>query len=86
MIGVTSIVLSILCFTKNDGTYVLRNYYGGDAYTGIQHAAAETGENVRSMAKINRFGFGSVLLVGGLALIVCGLPDSKKEKKEIQAE
>ena len=72
--------------------YVSKNYYGGDAYTGIQHAAAETGQNVRDLARINRFGFGSILLIGGLALIAFGIPgnnkeiDEENEKKEDKSE
>ena len=75
--GVISIALSVMCFSLSDGTYVHKNYYGGDAYTGIQHAAADTGENVRALSKINRFGFSSVLLIGGLALIASGIPNRK---------
>ena len=47
--------------------------YGGDAYTGIQNAAATTSKNVRDLAGIVQFGFGSILLVMGLTLVGFGL-------------
>ena len=63
LVGIVSIGLSISCFNADTGQYVSENYYGGDAYTGIQHAAAETGQNVRDLAKLAAKGFGSILLV-----------------------
>ena len=39
------------------GTRTSYSYYGGDAYTGIQQAAADTARNVRSLAAINNKGF-----------------------------
>ncbi len=79
LVGIVSIGLSISCFNANDGDYVEKHSYGGDAFTGIQHAAAETGQNVRALTKLATKGFGSILLVGGLALVVVGIP-SKKDK------
>lgn len=84
LVGIVSIGLSISCFNADTGQYVSENYYGGDAYTGIQHAAAETGQNVRNLAKLTAKGFGSILLVSGLALIVVGIPSKKKEEKPIE--
>ena len=81
IVGMVSIGLSISCFKADDGEYVIKNYYGGDAYTGIQHAAAETGQNVRALTKLASKGFGSILLVGGLALIVTGIPSRKNENR-----
>lgn len=80
LVGIVSIGLSISCFKADTGHYVSKSYYGGDAYTGIQHAAAETGQNVQDLTKLTARGFGSILLVSGLALIVVGIP-SKKDKK-----
>lgn len=39
------------------GTRTSYSYYGGDAYTGIQQAAADTARNVRSLAEITNKGF-----------------------------
>lgn len=83
--GVVSIGLSIYCFNMNEGYYVIREVYGGAAYTGMQNAAAETGINVKCLAEIVRFGFGSVLMIGGLALIAFGIPEKEKvAKKQIE--
>ena len=77
-VGILAIVLSIVVFTLNVGEDELNEFYGGDAYTGIQQAAAQSANNVRKLAKICRFGFGSVLIVTGLAMVgaaVCITPE-----------
>ena len=85
LVGIVSIWMSNKCFNAHTGSYVEMQYYGGDAFTGIQHAAAETGENVRDLAKLVSDGFGYILLVSGLTLIVVGIPVSKK-KTEMASE
>lgn len=67
--GILSISLSVYSFNSLTGTYMNRKEYGGDAYTGIQNAAAQTANNVNEMAEMMSFSFGSILLVGGLTLI-----------------
>lgn len=66
--AILSIVLSIICFNMYTGNGENNHTYGGDAYTGIQNAAAQTANNVRDLAEIVSFGFGSVLLVAGISL------------------
>ncbi len=78
-IGLASTVLGIVCYCLYDGSYVSRLSYGGDAYTGIQNAAAQTASNVEDLAIIAKFGFGSVLLITGLVLIVLGITSFIKE-------
>ena len=73
VIGAVSIALSIRCFAKYTGQYSEYVTYGGDAYTGIQNAAAETANNVKEMNKIISFGFGSVLLVIGASMLGIGI-------------
>ena len=82
VVGVVSIVFAILCFTRDDLSYEFPNYYGGDAFTGIQHAAARTSRNVSELAKIVQFGFGSILLVMGLGFIGVGLTTPMNGHKE----
>lgn len=72
-IGVLAIILSISCYKMDVGSYERDMTYGGDAYTGIQNAAAQTARNVQETAKIVRFGLGSVLLVSGLLITVEGV-------------
>lgn len=67
--GILSIILSVYSFNSLIGASVSQKVYGGDAYTGIQNAASQTANNVREMAEMMSFSFGSILLVGGLTLI-----------------
>lgn len=73
VIGIVALVLSIKCFKSDDLSYVMRNTYGGDAFTGIQNASATTANNVKELAGVVQFGFGSILLVMGLTLVGFGL-------------
>ena len=73
VIGIIAIGLAIGCYSIDDLHYESINIYGGDAFTGIQNAAAVTSRNVKELASIVQFGFGSVLLVMGLTLVGVGL-------------
>ena len=64
--SLASIVLSIITFSQYTGSYELSKEYGGDAYTGIQNAAAQTANNAHYVAEILAFSLGSLLLVIGL--------------------
>lgn len=72
-IGVISIWLSMKCFSYKEMNYEVKSMYGGDAFTGIQNAGAQTSENISDLAKIVQFGFGSVLLIAGLGFLGVGL-------------
>ena len=67
--GILSIIFAIIIFGMEVGNSERDIQYGGDAYTGIQNAAAQTARNVVHTNELIRFGFGAVLLVTGLALI-----------------
>lgn len=73
LVGIIAIGLSIKCYTIDDLDWEPRSTYGGDAYTGIQNAAAMTSRNVKELASIVQYGFGSVLLVMGFTLVGVGL-------------
>lgn len=73
VIGVVSLGLSIGCYTIEDLDYESRSIYGGDAFTGIQNAAAVTSRNIKELARIVQFGFGSVLLVMGITFVGVGV-------------
>ena len=83
VIGCISIILSIVCFTKDTGDSIWRESYGGDAFTGIQNAGAKTGNNVLELAEITRFGFGSILLISGMVLISLAIPCDEKKKNKM---
>lgn len=73
IIGILAIALSIVSFCMDAGYYAVYEQYGGDAYTGMQNASARTADNVLYLCKVVKFGFGSILLVSGLTLIVAGI-------------
>lgn len=70
IVGLVSSILGIVCFTMDTGSYEMNLQYGGDAYTGIQNASAQAANNVQDLAAICAFGFGALLLIIGLILIV----------------
>ncbi len=61
-----SLIFSIICFTLPDGTNTPAKQYGGDAYTGIQNAAAATARNVLDLNK-------TVSTIAGLVFIMVAL-------------
>lgn len=71
--GVLSIILSFYTFNASMGGYESNITYGGDAYTGIQNAAAQTANNIRNLTGVLADGLGSILLIGGLSLIFSSL-------------
>lgn len=77
IVGVISIVLGIVCFSLGIGSKENNNAYGGDAYTGIQNAAAQTANNIMNVATICKVGFGSILLIAGGALISVSFSEEK---------
>ncbi len=79
LIGAAAIILSVVVLTKDAGSWMRSEAYGVDAYTGIQNAAARTANNVQALAEITRLGLGAILLVGGAALVVCGITCGGKE-------
>ena len=88
IIGVLSIILSFVCFSSEVPSGESNSIYGGDAYTGIQNASASTSRAVVELAKITRFGFGSILLIAGFTLISIGstMPVQRKILEEAAAE
>lgn len=77
VVGVTSICLSVACFYKKNG--VEDAFESSLKFSQIDPVASY---NVNKLIEINRFGFASILLVGGLTLVVSGIPESKKKKEE----
>ena len=83
VVGILAIILAVVCFSMDVGNTSLGYSYGGDAYTGIQNATAQTANNILYLAKISRFGFGSVLLVLGLGMIAAGSRASEDNADKI---
>ena len=82
--AIVSVIFGIVCFNSypslDTTKYVKYEYYGGDAYTGIQNAAADTANNVQAnveTVKDNYYliarGFGFALIIAGIVLLGCGV-------------
>lgn len=82
IIGILSIIFGIVCFNMDEGRYETSSSYGGDAYTGIQNAAAKTANNVQVLTKNVNKGMGYMLLIAGMSLIAVGITTSGKDKQE----
>lgn len=72
--GALSVIFSFVILNYSTGHYEETFEYGGDAYTGIQNAAAGTAVNVHYLSEIVRFGFFAVLFIAGVALICHYVP------------
>ncbi len=67
--GILSVIFGIIMFAKYVGGYESNSSYGGDAYTGIQNAAAQTANNVMALSEIVKTGFAFSLIALGLIAI-----------------
>ena len=65
-IAIVSIICGIICFFLNIGTNVSDVVYGGDAYTGIQNATAQTANNILILNK-------NIKLISGFFFVILGL-------------
>lgn len=76
-IAILSLVFAIVCFTIDDGgsrgSTESNKYYGGDAYTGIQNAAAQTASNVYYVNSNIQALTSCVKTVSGLAFALTAL-------------
>lgn len=86
---VLGLVLTVVGFTTYDsslyGDYIASESYGGDAYTGIQNAAADTANNILSLEWTVREISGVVLIGFGLVTVlyfVLKVFECKKEKPQ----
>lgn len=64
--GVISVIFGIVMSFKTAGFLGSMHEYGGDAYTGIQNAAAQTANNVLFLGVITRSGCSFILVSIGL--------------------
>ena len=67
--GFISIILGFVVSGMSTGSWESNTSYGGDAYTGIQNAAAQTANNVQDLAEILKTGMSSALIIFGIAMI-----------------
>jgi hypothetical protein len=75
-IGVVAIVFSILCLSADEyfsmGSYEANLTYGGDAYTGMQNAAAQAANNIISVNENLETLFMGIQTCFGYALMIVG--------------
>ena len=67
--GILSVLFGLITLSQDTGSWESSSSYGGDAYTGIQNAAAQTANNVQDLAEIVAMGFGFLLIALGLFAI-----------------
>lgn len=73
VLGILSLVLAFVLFDQSVG-YTEGSYsYGGDAYTGIQNAAAQTANNLVYTGELIKLAAGFFLIVQGLAMLLGAL-------------
>ncbi|MDD7079479.1 MAG: hypothetical protein PUI06_01825 [Prevotella sp.] len=76
-----SFYFSHQCFDKMTGYRGEEHTYGGDAYTGMQNASAQSATNVYHLNNIVKDGFGWFFIVTGVALLGFAVPsDISKEE------
>ena len=80
--GILSVIFGVVVFSMSTGSWEPPKSYGGDAYSGIQQAAAQTANNVQELADICRCGFAYLLIVVGL--ITIAVFASKLSKKNAE--
>lgn len=67
--GFISMFLAYAVSKMDTGSRESNIAYGGDAFTGIQNAAAQTANNVQDLAEIIKTGISYALIVFGIAMI-----------------
>ena len=82
--GLLSVVFGFVVSNMSTGYWESSKNYGGDAYTGIQNAAAQTANNVQDLAEILKTGISFGLIVFGIAMIsYFGLKIFNAESKKV---
>ena len=86
-IAIVSIIFAVLCFVLDSGNTEWDYTYGGDAYTGIQNAAAKTANNLvatnNCIKTISSFAF----IIVGLAFGSIGISiKTDKTNEELSTE
>ncbi len=83
VLGVVSLIFALTVFSGSVGYYESSKSYGGDAYTGIQNAAAQSANNILYLGETIRTALGAFLLVQGLCLLLGGLCIRKAPKETL---
>ena len=73
VIAVVSLVFSFVCFSFGTGGWESNNTYGGDAYTGIQNAAAQSANNIYKLNENVKIIAGMAFFINSLLFVALGL-------------
>lgn len=76
-VGIILAILGIIAIIMGNsvnyyGGYELESKYGGDAYTGIQNAAAQTANNVYNFGNYHEEVYASFMAFIGISLLASG--------------
>ena len=76
--GIMAIVFGIICWCYWDsysyyGDYVSYETYGGDAYTGIQNAAADTANNINDLISVIGYATSTLINYMGYLIFTIGV-------------
>ena len=86
LIGAVSVILGMICYNKEADHREIHYSYSADAYPGIQDGVAQTANNVKYLTEVTAFGFGSVLTVGGVFMLVFGIKTLSASEKAQQKD
>lgn len=67
--GILSLIIGFISFNLASGIIPGYNYYGGDAYTDLQHAISDACYNLHVLIDNINFGLGFLFIIAGLTLI-----------------
>ena len=82
-LGVLAIIFAMVVFSGGVGYFESNETYGGDAYTGIQNAAAQAANNIMYVGETVQIALGCFMLLQGLILLLGSL--CIKTKKAVAA-
>ena len=84
ILSILAFVLAFIVFDQRVGSFESSKSYGGDAYTGIQNAAAQTANNVQDVGEMIRTGLGCILILHGAILLSVAICIDVPKKEKIQ--
>ena len=84
LIGIVSVILGTICYSAETDHREIHYSHSTDPYPGIQDGVAQTANNVKYLTEVTAFGFGSVLTVGGVFMLVFGIKTLSASDKSQQ--
>ena len=82
IIAIISFIFAIVIGAQSSGSYELSQAYGGDAYTRIQNAAAQTANNILHTNEIIKLCACGIFVILGSILAILGIYFVSESNKE----